>query len=138
MGLRKADTTKTKRFEHPDGDGDWIELRLNLTLGERHRLTEASRNYVLGEEDGMEVRTRLAQHQRELFGILAVAWSMGDGRPSVEDYVALDEESGDWVDQCMEEVLAERAADARDRAEGKSKGSEKRSNSRTASRAAAE
>ena len=111
MPLRKADVTGTKRFE--DGE-EWLELRVELTKGEGDRLRDLTASYrlpadVIGTADAasVEIRQRVAEGNRALFDFLAVAWSLPD-EPTAATYAALDEESGRWVDECIEAVLHER------------------------------
>lgn len=116
MGLRKADKSETRRFE--DGD-DYLVLRINLTKGERNLIAELTSNYSVpnnGDEVAREIgiKSAMREYRRTLFGILAVTWSLAAGKPRVDDYEALDESSGEWVDDCLDEVLGVR----RERAEG--------------------
>jgi hypothetical protein len=125
MPLRKADVTGTKRFE--DGE-DWLELRLELSKGESDRLRDLTASYRLpadqvgtADAGSVEIRQRIAEGNRALFEFLAVAWSLPD-ELSGAGYAALDEESGRWVDECIETVLRER----RERAVKNGRSSKKR------------
>jgi hypothetical protein len=115
MPLRKADTTVTRRFE--DGE-DWIELRVRLTKGQRDQLADIQQNYrvdgraLTGDPEAdrsVEMRGRIAEFNRAAFGFLCTGWSLSE-TPDIAQYVALDEESGAWVDKCISEVLIERAS----------------------------
>ena len=117
MPLRQADVKTTRRFE--DGEA-WIELRVQLTKGERDRLRDLTASYSIDatgtaqtQDPGMvEINNRVAQANRALFEMLCVDWSL-PGEPSGAAYAGLDDESGQWVDDCIEKVLRER----RERAE---------------------
>jgi hypothetical protein len=122
MPLRRADTSATKTFR--DGD-DWLTLRVNLQKFQADQLQDLISNYrVPGATlEGVpaaevEIRARIAETNAALFGFLAVGWSLS-AKPTVEEYRALDEASGQWVDECIQEVLKMR----RERAEGNANGS---------------
>lgn len=108
MPLRKADVTKTRRFE--DGD-DWLLIRTEITKSEADAVADASSALKAGMT-GVEVVQQTALANRRLFEILAEDWSLG-GECTGEAYSTLDEDSGRWVDECIAEVLRER----RERAE---------------------
>lgn len=127
MPLRKADTSETRRFE--DGE-DWLELRVALNKHEADLLLDMTQSYrvdagaLTGDPDAdqrVELFGQSAGANRWLFGVLAVAWSYGKDKPTATDYDEFDEQSGAWVDRCINEVLAER----RRRAEGKARSSAK-------------
>lgn len=117
MPLRKADTTTTRKFE--DGS-DWIELRTQLTKGEGDQVRDLTASYRLdpnalgGGDDAssVEINNRVALANAALFTVLCQGWSLGE--VSADAYRGLDEESGRWVDDCIQQVLRER----RERAEG--------------------
>jgi hypothetical protein len=109
--LRKADVTSTRKFED---DTDWLVLRTILTKGESDAIRDLTASYHLDPTavtDGIEVNNRVAQANRALFEILCDSWSLGE--VSGDAYSALEVESGQWVDECIAEVLRER----RERAE---------------------
>ncbi len=124
MPLRTADKTDKRRFED---DEAWLELRTVLTKGEGDRIRDLTAGYridqqSIGQGDApamVEIANRATDANRMLFECLAVAWSLGEC--SGQSYSDLDEESGQWVDRCIGEVLAER----RERAEGKAQSSPK-------------
>jgi hypothetical protein len=109
-----------KRFD--DGD-QWLELRVGgLSKGESDLLTDVQTSMNLNTIDGVvrpgdaqkiEINRRIADANQALFDILCINWSL-DVDPSAEAYADLDEESGQWVDECIGKVLEER----RKRAEG--------------------
>lgn len=116
MPLRKANTADTERFE--DGDA-WLELRLELTKSESDRVKDLTARVevdpsevVAAAKEGREPKVELGQQveraNQALFGILAQAWSLGSGKPGAADYAVLDEESGRWVDDCIEQALVRR------------------------------
>jgi len=119
--LRMTDKKNTRRFE--DGDDNWLELRVGgLSKGESDLLTDVQTSMSLDTADGVvrpgdaqkiEINRRIAEANQELFVILCTSWSL-DVDPSREAYSNLDEGSGQWVDECIAEVLKER----RERAEG--------------------
>lgn len=121
MPLRRTDLNNTRRFE--DGDA-WLELRVGgLTKSEADEVRDAQAALRVDAASATaEINQRTAAANRLLFSILAVAWSL-DGEPDGEAYSLLDEESGNWVDECIEQVLRER----RERAEKKPRSSRKRS-----------
>jgi hypothetical protein len=109
-GFKKADKSAIKRYTMP-GSSDWIDLRLELSVGDRHRLQELMRTYVSNDsadEETTGVKVNTSSYQKALFEMLAVAWSYADGVPDPQDYISLDDESGSWVDQKMDEALVER------------------------------
>lgn len=113
MPLRQADISATRRFE--DGDA-WLVLRVNLTKGESDAIRDAAMGYSLRPGDlagktpeeaaAVEITNRTAAANRKLFEILCDSWSLGE--VSGDAYSRLDDESGEWVDECIQEVLAER------------------------------
>lgn len=118
MPLRKADTNTTRRFE--DGE-DWMELRTGgLTKGEADRVRDLTAAFrvdpraLAGVADAdqamVELNQRVAQANKLLFALLCTGWSLGE--VSAEAYEALDQQSGEWVDECIATVLAERRARA--------------------------
>lgn len=112
MPLRKADLTATKKFE--DGDA-WLVLRTQLTKGEGDTVRDLTAGYRLEQgntpdEMQVEISNRVADANRALFEILCVEWSLGE--VSGQAYADLDNESGQWVDECIQEVLRERRARA--------------------------
>ena len=127
MPLRKADLTSTRRFE--DGK-DWIVLRVGgLTKAEADHVADLSAalkidpQALAGESPevgaSIEIEKHTHQANRALIEILCDSWSLkdddGNAIPvSAQAYSDLDNESGQWVDKCISEVLAER----RKRAEG--------------------
>lgn len=128
MALRKVDRETTRRFED---DGDWIELRTQLSKGDADELIDIANSRRVSAEEGMEFVSRLAAGNRRLFEILIVDWSL-DEKPTGQAYAELDGESGAWVDRCIAELLEERRA----RAEGNSRSNKRRPSSRSSSRSA--
>lgn len=126
MPLRKADTSATRKF---DDGADWIVLRTALTKGEADHVQELTSSYRLdpvamaaagpGKAATVEVQAQVEQTNRALFQILCVDWSLGD--VTVDAYSNLDEDSGEWIDACIQEVLLER----RERAEKNARSSAK-------------
>lgn len=124
MPLSRAETAKTQRFE--DG-ASWIEFRTRLTKHDEDVIADLNSNYRLppelfGIETGaeaanasVEIKSNIVQTNRTLFDLLAVAWSLGDDKPTATDYDELDSASGRWVDECRIEALRV----GRTRAEGK-------------------
>jgi hypothetical protein len=119
MPLNMVDRASTRRFE--DGD-DWIELRTALSKHDSDALDELRSNYRVdaGALAGIptreiEMRSHLVDFNRRAFELLCVAWSL-DVAPTANEYDKLDVPSGQWVDQCVSDVIVQRAA----RAEGKS------------------
>lgn len=118
MPLRRTDITLTKKFE--DGD-DWIELRKRMTHGQRLDIAQLNQSYRVeaaalagleGADRRIEMEARIAATKRMAFGFLVVGWSLKDDagkdiEPSLIAYDSLDEESGAWVDECIDAVLGE-------------------------------
>lgn len=116
MPLRTADMTSTRRFE--DGD-DYLVLRVGgLTKGEADRLHDITAAYKIdpsllaGVADPqqaarIEIDQRTMQANQALFALLVVEWSLPQ-EPTGQAYADLDQESGNWVDECIGEVLRER------------------------------
>lgn len=141
MPLRMTNKQDIKRFD--DGDGTWLELRTGgLSKGESDQLTDVQTSMQLNTTDGVvrpgdaqkiEINRRIAEANQALFGILCTDWSL-DVDPGPEAYGNLDEESGQWVDECIGKVLEER----RKRAEGNGSAgsSRKRSSPKPRGRAA--
>lgn len=120
MPLRRANVTDVHRFD--DGDA-WLELRLELTKSQGDRVRDLTAKvevdpseYVKAAEEGREPKIELGQlterANQAIFDILAVAWSLGDGKPTGSDYAVLDQESGQWVDNCIDEIHKMRRARA--------------------------
>lgn len=131
MPLRKTDFGSTRRFE--DGT-DWLVLRTHLSKGEADQLKDVTAKYNLdpaAADIKLEIRNCVAEANQALFVILCDSWSLGE--VSERAYSDLDEESGEWVDDCIAKVLEER----RKRAE-KNVGSSKRRAKRVTSLAPAE
>lgn len=139
MPLRKADLTSTRKFE--DGQ-DWLVLRVGgLTKGEADRLNDLTGAMMIdpeafGQPDGtnrkIEIERRTAEANRALFELLCTEWSL-EGAPNGDAYDGLDLESGQWIDECISEVLRER----RERAEKKGPSAAKRSGRASSSAKAA-
>lgn len=114
MPLREVNLSDTRRFED---DGQYLVLRTQLSKHEGDRVSDASRQYHLdpataeGDDAALEISTRTAEANALLFEILAVEWSLSS-EPTAGAYRRLDEESGRWVDTCIETVLQERRARA--------------------------
>ena len=128
MPLRKADLTSTRKFE--DGQ-DWLVLRVGgLTKGEADHLNDLTGALKIdpaalagapgGVAAKLEIERRTAEANRALFELLCLEWSLEDA-PTGEAYSGLDDESGRWVDDCIEQVLRER----RERAEKNARSSKK-------------
>jgi hypothetical protein len=107
MGFRKADIHKVKRYER---DGEWLNVRTELSIGDRHFLQEQGQSLASGDDGELEARSRRRAFQRALFRTVVTDWSGEhvDGKPSVEYYEQLDSEWGEWVDDCMDDALTER------------------------------
>jgi hypothetical protein len=141
MPLEYADLSKTKTYK--DGAA-WLELRLELTGSDEDLIADLNSTYRLpaGLFDGsvtaedqppIEVTTNTREINRALFDILAVAWSLGDGKPSAADYGRLVGASKDWVDECITDAIRI----GKGRAEGKPRSSKRRRTSRASSPAEA-
>jgi hypothetical protein len=140
MPLRKADLTSTRKFEDENGQ-DWLVLRVGgLTKGEADRLNDLTGAMMIdpqsfGQPDAsaakIEIERRTAEANRALFELLCSEWSLED-EPNGAAYDALELESGQWVDECISDVLRER----RERAEKKGR-SGKRPSRRASSSAKA-
>jgi hypothetical protein len=129
MPLRTVDVSKTCRFE--DGDA-WLEIRTELSKSESDAVRDVT-STLSPTAAGVEIVQHTAQANQKLFAILAQAWSLA-GECTANAYAALDEESGNWVDKCIAEVLKER----RERAEKNSPSSKKpRGRASSSARAAA-
>jgi hypothetical protein len=134
LPLRRTDTSTTETFR--DG-ADWLELRTQLSKSEQDLLTDLTSKYSLTGQQGtadakVEINSNLFELNATMFDMLAVAWSLGDGKPTAGDYRTLDKESGAWVDEAMNEV---RGLIVR-RAEGNSPSPKKPKSSQTSSRSA--
>lgn len=127
MPLRKTDFSATRKFE--DGQ-DWMVLRVGgLSKSEADHVRDLTAAYKLDaraaaggtnaeQMASVEVEQRTAQANAALFETLCIEWSVrdDDGHPlpvTQDAYADLDEESGQWVDSCIAQVLRER----RERAE---------------------
>jgi hypothetical protein len=105
LALRRADTSKTQRFE--DGP-DFIEFRTQLTAGDEDFIKDrtAASYQVDGEGVVVEVEMHANRVNGALFAALVVGWSLEDGKPTLRDYEELTPESRKWVDQCVSGALA--------------------------------
>lgn len=111
MPLRKADTSATRKFE--DGDA-WLVLRTGgLTKGEADHLADITSTLDVNpaalsdpSAAALEVKRHTAHANRALFELLCIDWSLGE--VSGEAYSQLDQESGEWVDECLRQVIVER------------------------------
>lgn len=108
MPLQRADTETTRRFE--DGD-DWMVLRVELTKGEADRVRDMSVRYLLDNEfqadnPKVSVENLTKEANRVLFEILCENWSL-PYPPTAEAYDKLNQTSGEWVDECIQDVLKE-------------------------------
>ena len=139
MPLRNADHASTRRFEDA---GAYLVLRVGgLSKGEADRLRDLTARYRIDpatlagasqqQAAKIEIDQRTEQANQLLFELLCVEWSLPDA-PTAEAYAGLDDESGEWVDGCIEQVLRER----RERAE-KNAGSSVKRSKRVSSSAAA-
>lgn len=106
MPLEKADQTATMRFT--DGAA-WLILRTKVTKGEADRINDLNSrtrvSAVLGEDTAIEMVPDSREVNRTLFDILAVEWSLGDGKPTARDYEELTQDAAEWVDECISKAI---------------------------------
>lgn len=103
MGLKKADTSKTKRFTR-DEDDAWIGLRTSFSKRDDAIINDSTGFERISTSEGLVLRGKAATGDPVVFDLLAVGWSLADGKPKREDYEALDAGDAAWVDQCLSEA----------------------------------
>jgi hypothetical protein len=138
LPLRRADVSKTKRFEDEDA---FLVLRTRLNAHDLDTINDLSSNYRLPAsmlvagvqgpegEPQVEFRGNAREINRSLFALLSVEWSLSDGKPTAVQYDELDRDSKQWVDDCVQEALKE----GRERAEGNPPSSARQNGSRNSS-----
>ena len=127
MGLNKADLSRTKRYSriddtdwikgndelgvlaHPEHEGDdaWIEIRTSLTGREDDRIADLTASERLLNDAG-QVSLRQAKLEianPAVFDMLAVSWSLADGKPKREDYNALEIVDRTWINRCINNAI---------------------------------
>lgn len=95
--LKLADQSATKRYTHEQGD--WIEVRENLTKAEMNYLLRVTPDSMIEPDQSSNIAVLkdapgMAEH---LFKMCVVGWSL-DVEPTVENYLALDPQPGAWID----------------------------------------
>ena len=117
MGLKRADTTATRRFEREDGA--WLEIRVSLTGREDAIINDCTASERILREDG---RVALQPPKQEfsdprVFGLMVKGWSLEDGEPDAKAYDDLDAQDRKWVNSCINEAVQQ----ARGESEGNAK-----------------
>lgn len=97
-----ADTSKTKRYE--DGDA-WLELRVEFSKRDDAIINDHSGPRRVLSDGGIEFVDREATASPAIFGLLAVKWSLSDGKPTSDQYSRLRAETGRWVDECLNDAI---------------------------------
>jgi hypothetical protein len=124
MGLKAADSARTKRFERgedlsyvkdPAGeevypkrerDGAWVELRVALSKREDGLISDSVTPDRVVTDDGVRLIGKPGgSGYAKTFELLAVAWDYSDGTPKVADYLGLDVEDSEWVDECLDRAV---------------------------------
>jgi hypothetical protein len=114
MGLKKADTSRTKRFTR-DEDDAWVEVRISFSKRDDATINDSTGFERISTPEGVILRGKAATGDPVVFDLLAVGWSLAEGKPKREDYEALDAADAQWIDQC----LADACQIARGEIEGK-------------------
>lgn len=102
MGLRFA-AEGGKRISL--GDEDWIEVREEISKGTFRKIMQSMPQKELDASRGKGQQLSLTQgeavdYQAALFAALVTGWSL-PVEPTVENYLKLDQESGNAVDQAV-------------------------------------
>lgn len=97
--LKLADKTAVKRYTHPEHEDAWVELREHLTKAEMNFLLRSTPDSMIEADENRRIAvlkdaTGMAE---TLFGVMVVSWSL-DSQPTVENYLALDPDAGNWID----------------------------------------
>jgi hypothetical protein len=103
--LRRADPTQTKRFVREDDPDDWIEFRTSFSKHDDAIINDSTGFDRISTEEGILLRAKAATGDPKVFSLLAVAWSLAEGKPKVEDYEALDVVDAAWIDECLSEAV---------------------------------
>lgn len=102
MGLLKLAGTETTKVFTEDQE-DWIELRASVSKGTINTLLSSLPDSMMQRAaDGSTSYSfkEATSTTQALFGSLVVGWSL-PVEASVENYLALDNKAGDWVDSSL-------------------------------------
>lgn len=94
MGIKFA-SADTKKLDL--GDGDFIEVRSDLSKRKFNELMSAMPNREISEGNGLTLSEGL-DFQTALFGALVVGWSASEPA-TVETYLELNRETADAIDK---------------------------------------
>ena len=100
MGILRRASDAVKRIAL--GEEDWIEVRSEVSKREFNNIAEhmpISHGKTVEEMSLPEAMT----FQSYLFDTLVVAWSLADGKPTLEDYFSLSAEAANAVDAAVAE-----------------------------------
>jgi hypothetical protein len=105
MGLKLADASKRKRYER-EGDDAWIELRTAFSKRDDAIINDSTGFDRISVPEGLILRGRATTGDPVVFDLLAVGWSLAEGKPKREDYEALDAADAGWIDQCLSDAVS--------------------------------
>ena len=103
MGILKFASKESKRIDL--GEGDFIEVRSDLSKREFNALMTAMPNRELSEESGLTLAEGLA-FAEELFDALVTGWSLPE-EPSRDNYLNLSQEASAAIDAKLVEHFGE-------------------------------
>jgi hypothetical protein len=103
LGILKFASKETKRIEL--GDGDWIEVKSDLSKKSFNELLAAMPNRQVTEEDGLTLTEGL-KFAEALFESLVTAWSVPQAA-TLENYLELDQTAAQAVDAKLIEHFGE-------------------------------
>lgn len=97
MGILTFASEDTKRLEL--GEGDWLDVRSDLSKRDFNRLMAAMPSREISEESGLTIEEGM-KFAESLFETLVVAWS-APGDVSVDNYLNLSREAAQAVDEAL-------------------------------------
>lgn len=102
MGFLRLAKTDTKRIELPEGD--WIDVRADISKRDFNRLISFMPDREVSEEAGL-LPAEAMEFQKGLFEALVVGWS-ADVPPTIDNYLALSNDAGQEIDRLLAEHFA--------------------------------
>lgn len=97
MGILRLAQTATKRIEL--SDGDWIEVRTDISKRDFNRLIAFLPTRTVSEDSGL-LPAEATEFQKGLFEALAVAWS-APFPATLDNYESLSNEGAQEIDRAL-------------------------------------
>jgi len=98
MGILKFASEETIKL--PLDEESWVEVKKDVSKRTFNGLISAMPNREIAEDSKLTLGEGLA-FQQALFEALVVNWSLGKGKPSLDDYLNLDRKAAEAVDSVL-------------------------------------